>query len=271
VLSSPLLTISNIFLHHLIHPPSPIAREESLTMSLLVISFLSMMLSRAALVSGSPAPHMDGCTFWTDSTCQTRSSHLNYNPESGIIQNDGAYFSCDGVRDLSLISYAPGDLTGISQENCYVFPSRDSNSCLDLESLNFRVGDRGYYRITSANECLAKPSTRDVQRNSTTQASTVYLRFYNDAGCTQQSGSVGYSSKNQGCFENGGAYAALNTGEDRDWHLEQWSGIDNFQCADTRWKCATAHEIFDRVGCVHLDDLGFHTGFGSYLIGRGGC
>jgi hypothetical protein len=25
------------------------------------------------------------------------------------------------------------------------------------------------------------------------------------------------------------------------------------------------------VGCVHLDDLGFHTGFGSYLIGRGGC
>lgn len=224
------------------------------------------------------------CTFYTEDYCEKRSGSVNYATDNnGILQNGGPYFKCDADEEISLISYPPGDSNGESPNHCYVFTkgyfSAGFGVCQDLRDLDFTPGDGGFYRISEDKTCptLTKRETGGPSRRREVdleKRSANYLTFYDDPDCSEQVGSKSYSSKNQGCFENTGPYAKF-PGDDTDWHIEQWSGTDNFQCADTMTHCvdssAFAFNINEDSGCRHLDDIGLMSGYGSYKIGRAGC
>ncbi|KAH8898875.1 hypothetical protein GQ53DRAFT_759111 [Thozetella sp. PMI_491] len=267
-----------------------------------------MFVSSAILVSTlafAKTTLADGqwCHFWTEDACEKKSGGVSYDIyNDGIFQNGGPYFTCNTAYEFSLISYPPGDSDGKNPKHCHVFPQYpvyDSQTCVHLDDLGFTTGDGGYYRLSFDKTCPSTSdkreadnldaSKRDVDKRESLTArreqrrkvaaekiarNSNYLGFYDDPGCQERSGSVDYSTSNQGCFENGGAYVKF-TGDDTDWHLEQWTGIDNYKCAETMENCKRMGEIGfpDDTGykCVHLDDFGFHTGFGSYKIDRAGC
>jgi hypothetical protein len=239
---------------------------------------LSLLLSPAALAAAG-----GWCTFWSDDECTHRSGHVDYDvANTNIFQNGGPYFSCRESQEYILVSYPPGDSAGDRPNHCHVFI--DGPGCTRLPDLGYTTGDGGYYRLKhdfacpaisskrdqeSGNETFIDRSDTDTTRRDTQDAN--YVIFYDDPAGNHQSGSVHYSTHNQGCFENGGAYMGF-AGDDSGWSLQQWSGIDNFKCADTMWNCRHAQDFsFGEGGIRHLDDYGFHTGFGSYKIVRGGC
>jgi hypothetical protein len=250
---------------------------------------------------------------------------------NGIFQNGGPYFSCRTEEEFSLISYPAGDSNGDNPKHCHVFNEDEKLGCNHLDDLGFTTGDGGYYRLSLSKTCpstsekrevgskeavpLAVPSTsekREVKdkvvvpfgRNNTEadvrrrnelrdmlRRNADYFRFYDDPDCKQQSGGVGYSTHNDGCFENGGAYGLMNGG-DSDYHIgkdlidsirkssltsaiEQYQGTDGDQCTGDQWHCVTSEAFApNNLGyppCVHLDDVGLQSGFGSYRIGRHGC
>jgi len=242
----------------------------------------------AALPSVSAA---DGfCTFYTEDYCEKRSGSVNYNTHNnGIFQNGGPYFKCAVDEEFSLISYPPGDSNGDRPNHCTVFPEGYFvDNCQHLDDLGFTTGDGGYYRISTDKTCpalskretsqtIATPERRSRRRRhnfNMEKRDANYLPFYDDPGCEEHVGSKDYSTHNDGCFENSGAYA-LFSGDDLDWHIEQYAGTDGDQCTGEMTHCVDAKKfVFNHNeggGCKHLDDIGLMTGFGSYKIGRAGC
>lgn len=233
--------------------------------SILLVGLASKVASGAAL---EPRDHYY-CTFYTEDACEKQSGSVSYAVDNdGIFQNGGPYFECKSSdqMEMSLISYPPGDSNGENPNHCHVFTVDESAyKCTHLDDLGFTTGDGGYYRLSTDGTC---PDT-----SSKTKRGGTYLTFYNDPACGEQSGSVSYSVGNQGCFENGGAYASIGGGDDWDWHIEQYTGTDNLMCTPEIESCAHSDEFVkqDASACVHLDDLGLHSGSGSYKISRAGC
>lgn len=256
------------------------------------------MFSSAAILLASSAllPHVTlaapadktWCTFYTEDMCENRSGSVNYEVgNSGTFQNGGAYFNCGSDEEFSLISYHAGDSSGSNPEHCVVFPYMGTDECIHLNDLGFWSGNGGYYRLTFDKVC---PSTSDKREpepepepepplNLTEVRRAAendnYLAFFVDPACEQQMGGVHYSIDNTGCFENSGAYIYFG-GDSIDWHLEQWTGVDDAWCSGTMETCRDMGDIGFWAGdsfenCVHLDDVGFHSGYGSYRVQHAGC
>lgn len=248
----------------------------------------SLMLSKTILAA--PA-HSEWCTFFEEDLCLVRSGTLNFDIANyGTFQNSGGYFSCKASSEFSLLSYPAGDPWGSNPEHCYVWPRMGKDQCVRLDNLGFDTSENGWYRLsydkicppTSNKQRSELPEVEQLEESETSNSSSSslaprskkgWLTFYDDPACQEQVGSVHYSIKNDGCFENSGAYAYYS-GNDADWHLEQWTGEDNAMCSGTLVTCRTAGDInFSAAGggCVHLDDAGFSTGNGSYRIAYAGC
>lgn len=235
------------------------------------------------------------CTFYSEDRCEKRVGSVNYNTHNnGIFQNSGPYFKCAVDEEFSLISYPPGDSNGDRPNHCAVFPEGAFNSnCQHLDDLGFTTGDGGYYRISTDKTC---PSLSKRDTNETTAATSErrsparrrrfgrnvdmekrnanYLGFFDDPGCEEKVGSKQYSTHNDGCFENSGAYALFG-GDDQDWHIEEYAGTDGEQCTGQMTHCVDGSKFAfnenEEGGCMHLDSIGLMSGFGSYKIGRAGC
>jgi hypothetical protein len=87
-------------------------------------------------------------------------------------------------------------------------------------------------------------------------------------------GSKSYSTHNEGCFENGGAYPQF-PGDDSNWHIEEYAGVDGDQCTGQMTQCVDVkefiHNLNEDAGCRHLDSIGLMSGYGSYKIARADC
>ncbi|EED14098.1 hypothetical protein TSTA_103220 [Talaromyces stipitatus ATCC 10500] len=229
-------------------------------------SILSLALASKAALSAGVAPRDTYyCTFYTDDLCENRSGSVNYATNNdGIFQNGGPYFSCHTPDEISLISYPPGDSNGDNPDHCHVFAPNEADACTHLDDLDFTTGDGGYYRITFDKTCpsVSKRETEMPKRNAN------YLIFYDDPACEQQSGSVHYSVDNQGCFENGGAYAAFDGGDDFDWHIEQYSGTGDYECTPSMEACVHSDPFVTSIPnpCVHLDSIGLKSGTDNELL-----
>jgi len=163
-----------------------------------------------------------------------------------------------------------------------VFPEMGYDECAHLSDLGFTTDDGGWYRLSYASTCPATSISQHSERELKTleqpelpEAKALllrdsnYLRFYADPACEQHVSSVNYATGNAGCFENGGGYVEFG-GDDSNWHLEQWTGVDEAKCTGAMEACVK--EIhFGFQGCISLEDKGFSPGYGSYRIGRGGC
>lgn len=239
-------------------------------MALRAILFATLASKAALGATVAPRDHYY-CTFFTEDRCRARSGSVNYAVDNpGIFQNGGPYFEClsSDQQEMSLISYPPGDGNGDHPNHCHVFTVGESaGKCTHLDDLGFTTGDGGYYRLSTDKTC--PPLSKREEETADQPQNSNYLAFYDDPACEQQSGSVHYSTSNQGCFENGGAYAKF-PGDDTDWHIEQYSGTDNYACTPSIEHCVHS-DPFYVGGCVHLDSVGLSSGFGSYKIARHGC
>ncbi|KAK3614210.1 hypothetical protein LTR56_027402 [Elasticomyces elasticus] len=212
--------------------------------------------------------------FWSENLCEIHSGGDSYDiANTGLFQNGGRHFNCRTNTEFTLISYASGDFGGTIPKYCKVIT--DCGICENLEDLGFTPGDGGYYRFSLDKVCPAyedpDPDEQTESEEALDKRNSNYLAFYADPDCIQQSGSARYSTDNAGCFQNGGAYVAFG-GDDSDWHLEQWTGTDNYQCAIEMQACAVAPGVANEDACIHVDSLeGFTSGYGSYKINRAGC
>jgi hypothetical protein len=192
-------------------------------------------------------------------------------------------------EEFSLISYPPGDSNGDRPDHCAVFPEGAFlSNCQHLDDLGFTTGDGGYYRISADKTC---PSLSKRETNKTTgttperrsprghrrlcrnvdmeKRDANYLVFFDDPGCEEKVGSKQYSTHDDGCFENGDAYALFG-GDDQDWHIEENACTDGEQCTSQMTRCVDGSKFGfnenEGSGCMHLDSIGLMSGFGSYKI-----
>jgi hypothetical protein len=193
----------------------------------------SALLIRVA--TSAPTINNDFCGFYSESRCENQEGSTTYKDmNDGIFQNGGPCFTCANTIEFTLIQYGNDDPDGDNPEHCEVFTEESGQPCNHLDDLGFQSGS-GYWRISTDKTC---PSVS--RRNQTSSDDTMlskrdpsYFTFCADPACEQLSGGTDYYVKNDGCLENGGAYGIFGSGDDFDWSLFQYSGIDDEKCSMT--------------------------------------